>query len=134
MRQRPISARSITSTALVVLVLFFGFEGCARRVVRHTERGNASWYGDKFHGKRTASGEIFDENALTASHRTLPFGTIIRVTNLKNGKSVKVRINDRGPSVRGRITDVSKAAARELDMVRDGVVPVRIEVIRRAGP
>lgn len=94
-----------------------------------SETGEASYYGDRHHGKKTASGERFDQRALTAAHRTLPFGTQVRVTNLNNERSVVVRINDRGPFVRGRIIDVSRAAAERLDMLRSGVVPVRIEAL-----
>ena len=81
----------------------------------------------KHHGRKTASGERFDQNALTAAHRQLPFGTRVRVTNLRNDKSVVVRINDRGPYAKKRIIDLSKKAAEQLDMLRDGVVPVRVE-------
>lgn len=91
--------------------------------------GKASYYGRAHHGNKTASGERFDQNALTAAHRTLPFGTMVRVTNLDNGQSVVVRINDRGPFARGRIIDVSRKAAEALDMIRSGVVPVRVEAL-----
>ncbi|EMV9186101.1 septal ring lytic transglycosylase RlpA family protein [Escherichia coli] len=89
--------------------------------------GTASYYGKAHHGKRTASGERFNQNALTAAHRTLAFGTRVRVTNLDNGRSVVVRINDRGPFGRGRIIDLSKAAAEQLNMLRSGTAPVRLE-------
>ncbi|MBB4863500.1 rare lipoprotein A [Pseudomonas nitritireducens] len=89
--------------------------------------GTASYYGKAHHGKRTASGERFNQNALTAAHRTLAFGTRVKVTNLDNGRSVVVRINDRGPFGRGRIIDVSKAAAEQLNMLRSGTAPVRLE-------
>ena len=89
--------------------------------------GTASYYGKAHHGKRTASGERFNQNALTAAHRTLAFGTRVRVTNLDNGRSVVVRINDRGPFGRGRIIDVSKAAAEQLNMLRSGTARVRLE-------
>lgn len=89
--------------------------------------GTASYYGRAHHGKRTASGERFDQNALTAAHRTLAFGTRVKVTNLDNGRSVVVRINDRGPFGRGRIIDVSKAAAEQLNMLRSGTARVRLE-------
>ncbi|KFJ90338.1 lipoprotein [Pseudomonas sp. 1-7] len=94
-----------------------------------SETGKASYYGDRHHGQRTASGERFDQHALTAAHRSLPFGTRVRVTNLNNARSVVLRINDRGPFVRGRIIDVSRAAAVRLDMLRAGVVPVRVETL-----
>jgi rare lipoprotein A len=87
-------------------------------------RGKASWYGPGFHGKRTASGERFDLNALTAAHRTLPFGTRVRVRNVENGREVIVRINDRGPHIRDRIIDLSKAAAAELDLLQAGEAAV----------
>lgn len=92
-------------------------------------RGWASWYGPGFHGNRSASGERYNQNALTAAHRSLPFGTRVRVTNLNTGVSVVVRINDRGPFVRGRIIDLSAAAARMLGMMGSGVAPVSIEVL-----
>jgi rare lipoprotein A len=91
--------------------------------------GLASWYGAKHHGKWTASGEIFDQNKFTAAHRTLPWGSMVKVTNLDNGKSVEVRINDRGPFKKGRIIDVSRAAARALGMVQSGVSPVQMELL-----
>jgi rare lipoprotein A len=92
-----------------------------------TETGLASWYGPKFHGKLTASGEVFNQEHFTAAHPTLPWGSRVKVINLDNGKSVAVRINDRGPFKRGRIIDVSRAAARALGMVGRGITTVRIE-------
>ena len=89
--------------------------------------GEASFYGEGFQGKKTASGEKFDQNDLTAAHPTLPLGTNATVTNLENGKSVDVKINDRGPYVKGRDIDVSKSAAKELGITKDGVAPVKIE-------
>lgn len=94
------------------------------------EVGIASWYGARYHGRRTANGERFDMNALTAAHRTLPFGTRVRVTNLGNGRSVVVRINDRGPFVRGRIIDLSRHAAERLGFTRQGVTRVEVRAIR----
>jgi rare lipoprotein A len=94
--------------------------------------GLASYYGPGFHGRRTASGEIFDMHELVAAHRTLPLGTVARVTNLTNHRSVVVRINDRGPYVKGRILDVSKAAAKSLEFIRAGTTRVRIEILKRA--
>jgi len=95
----------------------------------YTEEGNASWYGVPFHGRRASNGEIYDMYKLTAAHRTLPFETMVRVTNLDNGKSTVVRITDRGPFVDNRIIDLSFAAAREVDSVGPGIVSVRVEVI-----
>jgi rare lipoprotein A len=94
--------------------------------VNVSETGMASYYADKYQGRPTASGERFDMNDLTAAHKTLPFGTRVRVTNLDNGKSVTVRINDRGPFVKGRVIDLSLAAAKRLDMVKAGVAPVKL--------
>jgi rare lipoprotein A len=95
---------------------------------RFAQEGLASWYGKRFHKKKTASGERYDMHELTAAHRTLPLATVVRVTNLSNNRTVVVRINDRGPFRRGRVIDLSASAAEELDMRGDGVVPVRIEV------
>lgn len=91
--------------------------------------GTASYYGRKFHGRRTASGETFDMGAMTAAHRTLPFGSLVRVTNPANGRSVTVRINDRGPFSRGRVIDVSRAAAEELGLIARGHATVELELI-----
>jgi rare lipoprotein A len=95
----------------------------------YTEEGNASWYGVPFHGRRASNGEVYDMNKLTAAHRTLPFDTVVRVTNLSNGKSTVVRITDRGPFVDNRIIDLSMAAAREIDSIGPGVVPVHVEIV-----
>lgn len=91
--------------------------------------GTASYYGKGFAGKPTASGEIFNPNAMTAAHKTYSFGTKVRIVNLKNNKTVVVRINDRGPYVEGRIIDLSRGAAEKIGMVNDGVTRVRIEVL-----
>lgn len=99
--------------------------------VRRGRRGVASWYGPGFHGRKTASGERFNQNALTAAHRSLPFGTKVRVTNVKNGRSVIVRINDRGPFHGNRIIDLSKGAARAIGVMSSGVAPVRIQILGR---
>ncbi len=91
--------------------------------------GQATWYGPGFDGRRTANGEVFNSNALTAAHRSLPFGTKVRVTNMNNGRSVVVRINDRGPFTRGKIIDLSAGAARAINMINSGVAPVKVEVL-----
>jgi rare lipoprotein A len=96
--------------------------------------GMASYYGDRFDGRRTASGVRFDQDALTAAHRTLEFGTRVTVTNKANGRSVDVVINDRGPFSRGRTIDLSKAAAREIGMLSRGVAPVRLEIVESPAP
>ena len=99
-----------------------------------TETGVASWYGVPYHGQRAASGEIYDMEKLTAAHRTLPFQTIVEVTNLDNGKRVTVRINDRGPFVKGRILDLSHAAAKQIGMIGPGTARVRLKVVQPARP
>lgn len=100
--------------------------GAAEKNVSH---GKASWYGTTAHGKKTANGEIFSRYSLTAAHKTLPFGTVVRVHNLRNGRQILVRINDRGPFAKGRIVDVSRRAAEELNMITSGVANVAMEVI-----
>lgn len=97
-----------------------------------TETGYAVWYGEALQGHRTASGEVFDYHKLTAAHRTLPFGSYVEVTRLDNGRSVIVKINDRGPFAENRIIDLSKEAASRIGMVRDGVAEVRLRLVRRA--
>jgi len=89
----------------------------------------ASWYGPGFHGNRSASGEVFNQHSLTAAHRSLPFGTQVRVTNLNNGRAVVVRINDRGPFSRGRVIDLSAGAAQVIGLTQSGVAPVSLEVM-----
>lgn len=101
----------------------------ARAQTRHVLRGIASWYGRVHHGRRTASGVRFDMNALTAAHRTLPFGTRLRVTHVRTGRSVEVVVNDRGPYVGQRILDLSRAAAARLGVVLEGVADVRLEIL-----
>ena len=95
--------------------------------------GVASWYGPNFHGKLTSNGERYDMHAMTAAHKTLPMNTILKVTNKRNGRSVLVRVNDRGPFVDDRIIDLSNAAAKKLDMIRSGTASVRLEVVGFAG-
>lgn len=97
---------------------------------KYSETGIASWYGKPYHGRPTASGERFNRHDLTAAHRTLPFGTVVEVKHLGNGRSVKVTINDRGPFVKGRILDLSEAAAKRLHMVNEGVARVRVTAVR----
>jgi rare lipoprotein A len=104
-------------------------------LVDYVDKGmmRASWYGPKFHGKTTANGERFDQMALTAAHKKLKFGTLLRITNPKNDKSVIVRINDRGPYIPGRQLDLSKAAAQKLGMIKKGVVKLKVEEITLKG-
>jgi len=96
--------------------------------------GIASWYGPGFHGRQTANGEIFDENAMSAAHRTLPLASLVRVTRLDTGRSVVLRVNDRGPYVDGRVIDLSKAAAQALDFIEAGLAEVRVEALGPADP
>ncbi len=100
----------------------------------YVERGTASWYGEKFHGRRTSSGEIYDMYAMTAAHRTLPLPTYVEVTNLDNGRSVVVKVNDRGPFHGNRLIDLSYAAAAKLDMLRKGTAPVEVRALDPAAP
>jgi len=143
-------ARPVTRAALVVAALAIVAAGCARPAGpagparpgakvpatpsdrARVQMGTASWYGDVHQGKKTASGEVYDMAKLTAAHRTLPLGTRVRVTNVANGRSVVVRINDRGPFVDDRIIDVSRAAARALGAIGAGLFTVRVEVLADA--
>jgi rare lipoprotein A len=148
-----------TLPAIVLCLLFFAFSSCSTpspqpkakpgqpkpyRVgktwyypvsdaTNFRQKGKASWYGKKFHGKKTSSGEIYNMHAMTAAHKTLPLGTYVRVHNLDNGKSIEVRVNDRGPFVRGRIIDLSYAGATKLDIVGAGTAPVEIVALGKAG-
>ncbi|WP_279296586.1 septal ring lytic transglycosylase RlpA family protein [Paraflavisolibacter caeni] len=117
------------SCFLSLLAIAISFTACAPKI---TQTGKASFYADKFNGRKTANGEIFSNSELTAAHKTLPFGTRVKVTNLNNGKSVKVRINDRGPYVAGRMIDLSKAAAKKIEIVNAGVGNVKIKYKKKA--
>jgi len=126
--------------ALALALASFALSGCAKKhriatvpsvpaPIQSTETGLASWYGHPYHGRQASNGEIYDMEKLTAAHRTLPFGTWVRVTNLTNAKTVDVRIIDRGPFVDGRIIDLSHAAAQAIDMIAPGVAEVRVNII-----
>jgi len=116
-----------------MLVLLAGL--ClAAGAMPEAEVGLASYYADKYHGRTTAGGEVFDTHEFTAAHRTLPFGTRVKVTGVEHDRSVIVRINDRGPFVAGRVLDVSRAAAEELQMTRAGLVKVRLEILPPSAP
>lgn len=121
--------RSFLAPLVAAFVCLFFVTAPAIANAQHDLVGIASWYGGKFQGRLTANGETFDTNQMTAAHRTLPFGTIVRVTNETNAKSVIVRINDRGPFVENRVIDLSRAAADTIEMTAAGVAPVRIEVL-----
>jgi len=121
---KPIPAPLHCYRLLLLIILLMAGASCSRKI---TETGKASYYADSFDGKRTASGETFRQRQLTAAHRTLPFGTRVTVINVSNGKSVKVRINDRGPFVAGRIIDLSHKAASKLGMINTGVANVEVK-------
>ena len=134
---------------LIAFFSIYSFVSCIDRSIRYNHqnknnryssrfadsgeyaRGKCSYYGKKFHGRKTANGEVFDMYKLTAAHRSLPFGTIVKVENIKNGKSVAVRINDRGPFKADRIIDLSYAAAKELGMINDGIAEVNLFIIKK---
>jgi rare lipoprotein A len=135
--ERPVHA-GFAIIAGFTLIALAAASGCSHRVVAitpapakigATESGVASWYGVPYHGRRTASGEIYDMEQLTAAHRTLPFQTWVEVTDLDNGKRVSVRVTDRGPFAQGRIIDLSLAAARKIEMVGPGTARVKLKVI-----
>lgn len=125
---------------IYLLLLYLTLAACGQkpdtesRQEKQIQAGTASWYGPGFHGRLTSSREPFDQNKLTAAHRTLPFDTIINVVNSKNDKSVEVRINDRGPYEDDRIIDLSRAAAEEIDMLTSGVAHVELFLVEAGGP
>ena len=116
----------------LLLGLAGALTACGGSKTAFTQTGQGSYYADKFAGRPTASGVLYRPGKMTAAHNTLPFGTRIKVTNVRNGRSVKVTVNDRGPHVKGRIVDVSGKAARKLDLIEAGVVPVQLKVIKAA--
>ncbi len=115
--------------SIVVFIAVTLFACNAWGQIGYTAEGNASYYADRFHGKRTSSGEVYNMHAFTAAHRELPFGSLVKVTNLENDLSVIVRVNDRGPFKSNRILDLSLSGATQIDMVRNGIARVRIEVV-----
>jgi rare lipoprotein A len=129
--------KNLVSAALVALLLLAGIDAQARTHSGQSKgsqagmaAGMASYYHDRFHGRRTASGARYDKNSYSAAHKSLPLGTQVRVTDSRSGKSVVVRINDRGPYARGRVIDLSRAAAQEIGLTRKGVTRVKLEVLR----
>lgn len=129
-RNCSIGASELLKRSLSALALYSLLAGCASHDIDprgYDQTGTASYYGSRHHGKRTASGEPFNQNGLTAAHRSLPFGTRVRVTNTANQRSVVVRINDRGPHTRGRLIDLSRAAAEKIGMIRSGTAQVRVQ-------
>lgn len=121
--------KSLATGALFTLGLLSGTPSQAGAASGHAQSGNASYYHDRFHGRRTASGAAYNKNALSAAHKSLPLGSQVRVTDTRSGRSVVVQINDRGPYGRGRVIDLSRAAAREIGLVNKGVAKVRLEVV-----
>jgi len=117
-------------TALIVATLVsLSMSASARVKQGHTQNGVASYYHDSLHGRKTASGEVYNKRVASAAHKSLPLGTKVRVTKLSNGKSVVVRVNDRGPFVKGRIIDLSRRAAKDLGIIGSGVAKVKVEVL-----
>jgi rare lipoprotein A len=137
MQSRRVPARGLEACVALALLaaLTLAAAGCRSAGPRDqvrlgwSQRGHASWYGMPFHGRRTASGEVYDMHRMTAAHRELPFGTVLEVRNLANDRRVQVQVTDRGPFVKGRILDLSYAAALQLDMVRTGTADVELRVI-----
>lgn len=133
------SRRTSAGLALLIVLLLLGVAGCGKKRTRlrvpivptsgEGEVGLASWYGHPYHGRQTANGETYDMDDMTAAHRTLPFNTWIRVVNLENNLTTIVRINDRGPFIEGRIIDLSRSGAKEIDMVGPGTALVRLEIV-----
>lgn len=130
MHNRKRMAQSILSICLASACTVGHAKGASAKAFSNRQVGIASYYSDKFHGRRTASGERYNKNALTAVHPRLPFGTLIRVTNLATDKTIEVKVNDRFGSKKGRLLDLSKRAARELGIVRAGLAKVRLEVVQ----
>lgn len=120
--------QSVNAGARLIMIIILSC--LATNLMAQTYTGKASYYGDGFHGRKSASGKVYDMYRNTCAHKTLPFGTKLKVTNLKNGKSTIVEVTDRGPYAKGRIIDVSKSAAMELGMVAAGVAKVEVEVLK----
>lgn len=136
--RRPRHAASLACALIGGLFLALFAAGCSMHRYDKpkpgtTQRGVASWYGEPFHGRATASGEIYDMNGMTAAHKELPLGTVVEVQNLDNGRRATVRVNDRGPFIRGRILDVSYAAAQRLGMVGPGTARIELRVVDLGG-
>lgn len=128
--------KTLISAALVALLALAGIDahaGTRSGQSAASQAGMASYYHDRFHGRRTASGAPYNKHRFSAAHKTLPLGTEVRVTDARSGKSVVVRINDRGPYAKGRVIDLSRAAAREIGLTRKGVTRVRLEILREPG-
>lgn len=127
-----LSALLSRSYLLWLLPLAVAATACAGGAGAYTQSGKASYYADKFEGRKTASGTVYRAGKRTAAHNTLPFGTVVRVTNPRNHRSVKVTVTDRGPHAKGRVIDLSRKAARKIGIVDAGVAPVELKVVRKA--
>ena len=123
------TARSILHFGILAILVSMPLASTAKPSAGDTLTGVASYYADRFHGRKTASGERFDQSALTAAHKKLPFGSRVLVTDKKSGKSVIVTINDRGPYIKGRVIDLSRKAARELGIIKRGIAKVEIKIL-----
>ena len=130
-RLRSFIAYAVLALAVLALAGCASAQVSSQKTKPYQQIGLASFYAHKFHGRATASGEIYDMYQFTAAHPSLPFGTLVRVTNLKNKRNVVLKVNDRGPVSKKRIIDVSYKAAQELGFVRDGLVKVRLEIVKR---
>lgn len=131
--QRTTSIHHSTKHATMKIfarILFLNLVFSISLIAQQEEVGIASYYSDKFHGKPTASGELYNKNAMTGAHKTLPFGTILKVTRMDNGKSVRVKITDRGPFISGRVVEISRAAAEKIGLVKAGVAEVRLDIVK----
>ena len=121
--------KALFPSVLVSLLLLSAADAQAQVALGHTQAGFASYYHDRFHGRKTASGDAYNKGSLSAAHRTLPLGTKVKVTDSRTGRSVIVKINDRGPFVKGRVIDLSRAAAQEIGLTSRGLAKVKIEVL-----
>ena len=119
----------ILTAVIVAILISLPMSASARVKHGHTQKGVASYYHDSLHGRKTASGEVYNKRILSAAHKSLPLGTKVRVTKVSNGKSIVVRVNDRGPFVKGRIIELSRRAARKLGIINSGVAKVEVEVL-----
>jgi len=124
---------SLLSSAMLALVFLVSVDVQARVAPGYTQAGTASYYHDRFHGRKTASGVKYNKNALSAAHKTLPLGSKVKVTDTRSGRSVVVKINDRGPYVKGRVIDLSRAAAKEIGLTKKGLAKVKVEVLSVPG-
>jgi rare lipoprotein A len=120
----------ILTVVVVAILISLPMSASARVKEGHTQKGAASYYHDALHGRKTASGEVYNKRILSAAHKSLPLGTKVRVTKVSSGKSIVVKINDRGPFVKGRIIDLSRRAAQDLGIIRSGVARVEVEVLK----